>query len=61
MRRFGTDKPDTRFGMELTDISDIVADSQFKVFTNALATGGQVKAICAPGVAAYSVARKWTR
>ncbi len=54
MRRFGTDKPDTRFGMELTDISDIVADSQFKVFTNALATGGQVKAICAPGVAAYS-------
>ena len=54
IRRFGTDKPDTRFGMELTDISDIVADSQFKVFTNALATGGQVKAICAPGVAAYS-------
>ena len=54
MRRFGTDKPDTRFGMELTDIGDIVADSQFKVFTNALASGGGVKAICAPGVAAYS-------
>ncbi|MBW3638127.1 MAG: aspartate--tRNA ligase, partial [Armatimonadetes bacterium] len=45
---------DTRFGLELTDISDLVADSQFKVFTNAIATGGQVKAVCAPGVAAYS-------
>ncbi|PQV64877.1 aspartyl-tRNA synthetase [Abditibacterium utsteinense] len=54
MRRFGSDKPDTRFGLELQDISDLVADSGFKVFTNALATGGQVKAICAPGVAAYS-------
>ncbi|HEX8463530.1 MAG TPA: aspartate--tRNA ligase [Abditibacterium sp.] len=54
MRRFGSDKPDTRFGLELTDLSDIVADCGFKVFTNALAVGGQVKAICAPGVAAYS-------
>jgi aspartyl-tRNA synthetase len=54
LRRFGTDKPDTRFGMELCDISDLVADSQFKVFTNALAAGGSVTAICAPGVAAYS-------
>ncbi len=54
MRRFGSDKPDTRFGLELTDISDLVADSEFKVFTGALATGGQVKAICAPGVASYS-------
>ena len=54
MRRYGSDKPDTRFGLELTDISDIVADCQFKVFTNALGAGGQVKAICAPGVAAYS-------
>ncbi len=54
MRRFGSDKPDTRFGLELTDLTDLVADSGFKVFTNAIATGGQVKAICAPGVAAYS-------
>jgi aspartyl-tRNA synthetase len=54
IRRFGTDKPDTRFGLELTEISDIVADSQFKVFTNALAAGGQIKAINAPGCAAYS-------
>ncbi len=54
MRRFGSDKPDTRFGLELCDLTDLVADSGFKVFTNAIATGGQVKAICAPGVAAYS-------
>ena len=54
MDRFGSDKPDTRFGMELRNIGDIVADCGFKVFTNALAAGGLVKAICAPGVAAYS-------
>ena len=54
MRRYGSDKPDTRFGMELTDLSDIVSDSGFKVFTNALAAGGQVKAICAPGASEYS-------
>ncbi len=54
MRRFGSDKPDTRFGLELVELTDLVADSGFKVFANAIATGGQVKAICAPGVAAYS-------
>ena len=54
MEKYGSDKPDTRFGLELQDISDIVIDSQFKVFTGALAAGGQVKAICAPGVASYS-------
>mgnify|MGYP002778888239 CR=1 FL=1 len=52
--RYGTDKPDTRFGLELTDISDLVGESNFQVFKNALAAGGQVKAICAPGVAGYS-------
>ena len=54
MNRYGSDKPDTRFGMELIDLGDIARDSQFKVFNNAIATGGQVKAICAPGCAAYS-------
>jgi aspartyl-tRNA synthetase len=54
MRRFGCDKPDTRYGMELTELSDLVADCGFKVFTNALASGGQVKAISAPGAAEYS-------
>ncbi len=45
MARYGSDKPDTRFGMELTDISDIVKDSDFKVFASAVARGGSVRAI----------------
>lgn len=45
MDRFGSDKPDTRFGMELTNISDIVADSDFKVFAGAVKKGGSVRAI----------------
>jgi aspartyl-tRNA synthetase len=45
MDRYGTDKPDTRFGMELIDISDVVAGSEFKVFSGTIASGGQVKGI----------------
>ncbi|MGN7394460.1 aspartate--tRNA ligase [Peribacillus frigoritolerans] len=45
MSRYGSDKPDTRFGMELKDVSEIVKDSDFKVFTGAVSSGGQVKAI----------------
>jgi aspartyl-tRNA synthetase len=52
--RYGSDKPDTRFGMELVDLSDLAVGSGFKVFANAVATGGQVKAICAKGCAEYS-------
>jgi len=51
MSRFGSDKPDTRFGMELTDLGDIFSESQFKVFRGALDGGGVVKAINAPGLA----------
>lgn len=51
MNRYGSDKPDTRFEMELIDLSEIVKDSGFKVFSNAVATGGQVKAINAKGAA----------
>lgn len=54
MERYGLDKPDLRFEMALTDISDIVAESDFRVFREALATGGQVKAICAPGGGDYT-------
>lgn len=54
MERFGTDKPDLRFGLEIKDLSDIIAQSEFAVFGNALAEGGRVKGICAPGCAAYS-------
>jgi aspartyl-tRNA synthetase len=51
MSRFGSDKPDTRFGLELVDLSEIVKDSGFKVFTAAVANGGQVKAINVKGAA----------
>ena len=54
MDRFGTDKPDLRFGLELIDLSDLVAKSEFQVFRNALDKGGKVKAIVAPGCADYS-------
>jgi aspartyl-tRNA synthetase len=52
--RYGTDKPDTRFGMEFADLSEIVKDCQFRVFTQALEKEGRVKGICAPGCAGYS-------
>lgn len=45
MNRFGTDKPDLRFGMELQDISEFVKGSDFKVFTSVLESGGQIKVI----------------
>ncbi len=51
MDRYGSDKPDTRFGMELTDLGDTFASSQFKVFRGALDHGGVVKAINAKGFA----------
>ncbi|CAI2676434.1 aspartate--tRNA ligase [Apilactobacillus apinorum] len=49
MDRFGTDQPDVRFGMELKDLSDIVKDVDFKVFSSAIENGGKVKAIAVPG------------
>lgn len=52
MNRFGSDKPDVRFGLELVDLSEIVKDSSFKVFSSAVETGGQVKAINVKGAAA---------
>ncbi len=49
LRRFGSDKPDLRYGMALVDFSDLLADSEFAVFRQTLAEGGVVRAICAPG------------
>src|SRR5262249_14307156 len=49
MRRYGTDKPDLRYGLEITDVGDLVPQTQFQVFHDALAAGGRVRAICAPG------------
>ena len=54
MARYGSDKPDTRFGLELKDISDIAKASDFKVFLQALELGGQVKGFAAPGMAGLS-------
>lgn len=53
LEKYGSDKPDLRFGLELKDVSDIVKDSSFKVFLNAL-SGGIVKAVNAKGLAGYS-------
>jgi len=54
MNRFGIDKPDLRFGMELIDLTEIIAHSEFKVFTSALEVGGSVRCVVAPGCAHYS-------
>lgn len=54
MERFGSDKPDIRFGMELVNVSELVADCGFKVFTDAVAGGGSVRAINAKGCAKFS-------
>ena len=49
MNRYGSDKPDLRFGMELKDVSDVVKDCEFAVFTGALENGGSVRGINAKG------------
>jgi aspartyl-tRNA synthetase len=54
MARFGTDKPDLRYGLELVDISALTAGSEFGVFAGAVAAGGQVKGLRAPGCGSYS-------
>ncbi|MBC8415246.1 MAG: aspartate--tRNA ligase [Candidatus Cloacimonetes bacterium] len=54
MERFGIDKPDMRFGMELTSISDILKNTEFKVFSGSLESGGSVRCIVAPGCSGYS-------
>ncbi|OGO02100.1 MAG: aspartate--tRNA ligase [Chloroflexi bacterium RBG_13_53_26] len=54
MARYGTDKPDVRFGLELRDLTDIAAGSQFGVFRSAVQGDGRVKGICAPGCGSYT-------
>lgn len=49
MARYGSDKPDTRYGLELVDVSDLLKDSGFKVFASAIASGGMVKLLPIPG------------
>jgi aspartyl-tRNA synthetase len=54
MRRYGSDKPDTRYGMELADLTETFAASGFRAFAGAVAGGGIVKGLAAPGAAAWS-------
>jgi len=54
MDRFGLDRPDMRFGLELTEVSHIVKDSDFRTFKEVVDQGGMVKALCAPGLAKLS-------
>ena len=54
MASYGTDKPDLRFGMKMADLSDIAANTDFRVFTSAVESGGMVKGFSAPGCASYS-------
>ena len=64
MDRYGSDKPDLRFGMEITDLADVFAGTSFKVFAKALAEGGVVKAInakgCSPVCSIALVEKDWT-
>ncbi len=54
MDRFGSDKPDTRFGLELFNVTDIMEASTFQAFKDVIAAGGTVRAIKIPGIAGYS-------
>jgi aspartyl-tRNA synthetase len=54
MRRFGTDRPDMRFGMELADITAVAADCDYQIFSATAASGGLVKGLNAQGCGAYS-------
>ena len=54
MDRYGTDKPDLRYSLDIKNLSGLVGGSEFKVFNAVLEAGGQVKAIVAPGCASYS-------
>ncbi len=54
MARYGSDKPDLRFGMEIVDVSDIAGATEFRVFSEAVANGGVVRGIRAEGAATFS-------
>jgi aspartyl-tRNA synthetase len=54
LRRFGTDKPDLRYGLELSDFTDVVAGTEFIVFKSAVDSGGAVEGICVPGGTEFS-------
>jgi len=54
LEKYGSDRPDLRFGMEMRDVTDIAGQTEFTVFKRVVADGGKVKGICAQGCAAYT-------
>jgi aspartyl-tRNA synthetase len=54
LQRYGTDRPDTRFEMEISTVTELVKDCEFRIFQNAIENGGVVAGICVPGGARYS-------
>lgn len=54
LERYGTDKPDLRFGVELVDLTEALGKSEFRVFNSTASSGGRIKGIRAPGCASYS-------
>ncbi len=54
VRRFGSDKPDLRYGLELADFTDVLRDSEFAIFRQTVAAGGAVRALCVPGGSSFS-------
>ena len=58
MERFGSDKPDTRFGIELVKLNDLLENCSFEVFTKNLAEGGDIRGICVPGGASQFARKK---
>ena len=54
MALYGSDKPDLRFGLEFVDLTDIMAKSEFKSFSEIAKTGGEVKCLCVSGISEYS-------
>ena len=58
MERFGSDKPDTRFGIELVKLNDLFENCSFEVFTKNLAEGGDIRGICVPGGASHFARKK---
>ncbi|NDJ34832.1 MAG: aspartate--tRNA ligase [Chloroflexi bacterium] len=54
IEKYGTDRPDLRFGLHLVDLSEVAVQGDFKVFKNAVESGGKVRALVAPGCAGYS-------
>ncbi len=54
IRRYGVDKPDLRFGMEIETVTDVLKETEFKVFQSVIASGGEIAGLCVPGGAAYT-------